>query len=78
MNLGGLSADRAPSPMTQAQRPLMAVAGWSPDFFLAFFAWPLGASTSLIGALISASALTFTVGSLIKILRFPVWLDLQQ
>lgn len=47
-------------------------------FFLAFFARPLGASTSLTGALILASALTFTVGSLIKILPFLVWLDLQQ
>jgi hypothetical protein len=47
-------------------------------FFVAFSAWLLDASITLIGGLVLASALAFTVGSLIKILPFLVWLDLQQ
>jgi hypothetical protein len=67
----------------QRQRPRRDASLWlwqtsHLTFFLAFFAWLLGASMNLIGGMVLASALAFTVGSLIKILPFLVWLDLRQ
>lgn len=46
--------------------------------FAAFFAWVLDASNSLVGVLLLGGALSFVIGSLMKILPFLTWLDLQQ
>lgn len=46
--------------------------------FLAFLSWLSGASASLIGVLLLGAALSFVVGSLMKIVPFLSWLDLQQ
>ena len=67
----------------QRQRPRRDASLWlwqtsHLTFFLAFFAWLLGASINLIGGMVLASTLGFTVGSLMKILPFLVWLDLRQ
>ncbi len=44
----------------------------------AFLAWLGGASHSLVGILLLGSALSFMIGSLMKIVPFLSWLDLQQ
>ena len=46
--------------------------------FAAFFAWVVDVSNSLVGILLLGGALSFVVGSLMKILPFLTWLDLQQ
>ena len=46
--------------------------------FAAFLAWVVDASNSLVGVLLLGGALSFVVGSLMKILPFLTWLDLQQ
>ncbi|MEZ5587292.1 MAG: hypothetical protein R3E46_09510 [Sedimenticolaceae bacterium] len=46
--------------------------------FAAFFAWFFDASDSLLGVLLLGGALSFVIGSLMKILPFLTWLDLQQ
>lgn len=46
--------------------------------FGAAIAWLSGANASTIGALLLGSALSFTIGSLVKIVPFLSWLDLQQ
>ena len=44
----------------------------------AFLAWLSGAPASLTGSLLLGGALSFVVGSLIRIVPFLSWLDLQQ
>lgn len=44
----------------------------------AFLVWLGGASHSLVGVLLLGSALSFMIGSLMKIVPFLSWLDLQQ
>ena len=46
--------------------------------FCAFVGWLGGAPPSLVGMLLLAGALAFMVGSLMKIVPFLSWLDLQQ
>lgn len=46
--------------------------------FVAFFAWIGGGPQSAIGILLLGGALSFVIGSLIKIVPFLNWLDLQQ
>lgn len=46
--------------------------------FLAFFGWLFDTSISLIGGLLLTGTLAFVIGSLLKIVPFLCWLDLQQ
>ena len=46
--------------------------------FAAFFAWFFDASDSLLGVLLLGGGVSFVIGSLMKILPFLTWLDLQQ
>lgn len=45
---------------------------------VAFVAWAGGAPQSLLGILLLGAALSFVIGSLMKIMPFMSWLDLQQ
>lgn len=46
--------------------------------FAGFFAWLVDAPPSLVGTLLLGGALSFVIGSLLKIVPFLSWLDLQQ